>query len=123
MNRGETRLDSFLHLWNNNEHMSNYSYNDSPNQQDYSRLAALFAALSDPNRLRIISTLLAGECSVGEIASRVDLSESAVSHQLRGLRQMRLVRTRKQGRQVFYALDDDHVARLYQLGLEHTLDG
>ena len=58
-----------------------------------------------------------------EIAARIALSESAVSHQLRGLRQMRLVRARKEGRQVFYALDDDHVARLFQLGLDHVEHG
>ena len=103
--------------------MSNYSYKNSPKEADFTHLADLFGALSDPNRLRIISTLLDGECSVGEIAERVELSESAVSHQLRGLRQLRLVRARKLGRQVFYTLDDDHIARLYQLGLEHTLDG
>jgi ArsR family transcriptional regulator, lead/cadmium/zinc/bismuth-responsive transcriptional repressor len=51
------------------------------------------------------------------------MSESAVSHQLRGLRQMRLVRSRKDGRQVYYALDDDHVARLYRLGLDHVEHG
>jgi ArsR family transcriptional regulator len=89
---------------------------------NFTRLAELFGALSDPTRLRIIAALLEGELSVGRIAEDIGLSESAVSHQLRGLRQMRLVRTRKAGRQVFYALDDDHVARLYQLGLEHTLD-
>lgn len=89
---------------------------------NFTRLAELFGALSDPTRLRIISALLEGELSVGRIAEDIGLSESAVSHQLRGLRQMRLVRTRKAGRQVFYALDDDHVARLYRLGLEHTLD-
>ena len=103
--------------------MSNYSYKNSPKPADFAHLADLFGALSDANRLRIISTLLDGECSVGEIAARVELSESAVSHQLRGLRQMRLVRARKLGRQVFYAVDDDHIARLYRLGLEHTLDG
>lgn len=89
---------------------------------NFTRLAELFNALSDPTRLRIISVLLEGELNVGQIAEDVGLSESAVSHQLRGLRQMRLVRTRKAGRQVFYTLDDDHVSRLYQLGLEHTLD-
>jgi DNA-binding transcriptional ArsR family regulator len=90
---------------------------------DFTHLAELFGALSDPNRLRIISTLMEGERSVGDIAESIAMSESAVSHQLRGLRQMRLVRTRKLGRQVFYALDDDHVARLYELGLKHTQDG
>ena len=86
-------------------------------------LADLFGALSDPTRLRIISVLLEREMNVGEIAARLEMSESAVSHQLRGLRQLRLVSGRKNGRQVYYALDDDHVARLYRLGLEHVEHG
>ena len=94
-----------------------------PKQTDFTHLAELFDALSDPNRLRIISMLMEGERNVGEIAALVALSDSAVSHQLRGLRQMHLVRARKSGRQVFYSLDDDHVSRLYQLGLDHVLHG
>ena len=86
-------------------------------------LADLFSALSDPTRLRIISVLLDGEMNVGELASRLEMTESAVSHQLRGLRQLQLVRSRKDGRQVFYALDDDHVAKLYRMGLEHVEHG
>ena len=86
-------------------------------------LADLFSALSDPTRLRIISLLLDSEMNVGELASQLAMTESAVSHQLRGLRQLRLVRSRKDGRQVFYALDDDHVAKLYLLGLEHVEHG
>jgi DNA-binding transcriptional ArsR family regulator len=93
------------------------------NKGNSTHLAELFSALSDPTRLRIISTLMDGERNVGEIAARVELSDSAVSHQLRGLRQMRLVRARKAGRQVFYTLDDDHVARLFQLGLDHVKHG
>jgi ArsR family transcriptional regulator len=89
----------------------------------FSHLADLFSALSDPTRLRIISVLLEGERNVGDIASQLAMTESAVSHQLRGLRQMRLVRSRKDGRQVFYALDDDHVAKLYLLGLDHVEHG
>ena len=87
------------------------------------QLAELFSALSDPTRLRIISVLLEGEMNVGEIAAHVVMTESAISHQLRGLRQMRLVRSRKDGRQVFYALADDHVAKLYRLGLDHVEHG
>ena len=83
-------------------------------------LADLFSAFSDPTRLRIISVLIDDEMNVGEIATQLGMTESAVSHQLRGLRQMRLVSTRKNGRQVYYALDDDHVAKLYRLGLEHV---
>ena len=94
-----------------------------PKEQTFTHLAELFSALSDPNRLRIISVLLEQEMNVGDIAARVSMTESAVSHQLRTLRQMRLVRSRKDGRQVFYALDDDHVAKLYLLGLDHVEHG
>ena len=83
----------------------------------------LFSEISDSTRLRIISDLLDSERNVGEIAAQLEMTESAVSHQLRGLRQLRLVRSRKDGRQVFYALDDDHVAKLYRLGLEHVEHG
>jgi len=88
-----------------------------------SRLADLFSALSDPTRLRIISVLLEAEMNVGDIAAQLEMTESAVSHQLRGLRYMRLVRSRKNGRQVFYSLDDDHVAKLYRMGLDHVEHG
>ena len=82
-------------------------------------LANLFSALSDSTRLRIIDLLLDDELSVGAIAEQLGMSESAVSHQLRGLRLQRIVRARKQGRQVFYALDDVHIADLFRLGLKH----
>ena len=89
----------------------------------FTHLADLFSALSDPTRLRIISALLDTEMNVGEIAAHLEMTESAVSHQLRGLRHMKLVRSRKEGRQVFYALDDDHIEKLYRLGLEHVEHG
>ena len=92
-------------------------------EQHASQLAELFRALGDPSRLRIIAVLLEGEQNVGALAERIDLSESAVSHQLRTLRQLRLVRARKQGREVYYALDDDHVADLFRRGLDHVLHG
>ena len=86
-------------------------------------LAELFSALSDPSRLRIIAALIAGELHVGAIAEQVNLSESATSHHLRHLRQMRIVQARKAGRQVFYCLLDTHVEQLYQVGLEHVIHG
>ncbi len=92
-------------------------------ENTFTHLADLFSALSDPTRLRIISVLLERELNVGEIATQLQMTESAVSHQLRGLRQLRLVRSRKDGRQVYYTLDDDHVARLYRLGLDHVEHG
>jgi ArsR family transcriptional regulator, lead/cadmium/zinc/bismuth-responsive transcriptional repressor len=86
-------------------------------------LANLFSALSDPNRVRIISELLGSELSVGALAEKLGMSESAVSHQLRGLRHMRLIRGRREGRQIFYSLADDHVELLFRMGLEHVRQG
>ena len=87
------------------------------------QLAELFSALSDASRVRLIAILLEGEKSVRTLAEALTMTESAVSHQLRGLRQMHLVRARKSGRQVFYSIDDDHVSRLFSLGLEHVQHG
>ena len=93
--------------------------NLSLDEQTASYLAEFFSALSDTSRVRIIFALMHGEMNVSALAEVVGISESAVSHQLRGLRQMHLVRSRKEGRQVFYHLDDEHVADLFQRGLEH----
>ena len=82
-------------------------------------LAELFRALSDPSRVRIIAALLGGESNVSSLAEVVGISESAASHQMRTLRQLRIVRARKQGREVYYSLDDEHVVDLFQRGLEH----
>jgi len=87
------------------------------------KLAELFSALSDASRVRLISLLMEGEMSVSALAEELKMTESAVSHQLRGLRQMHLVRARKDGRQVFYSLDDDHVSKLFSVGLDHVEHG
>ena len=93
-------------------------------EQIAAQTAELFSTLSDPNRVRIISALLENnELNVSALAECLGMSESAISHQLRGLRQMRLVRTRKVGRLVFYALDDDHISTLFSQGLDHVLHG
>ena len=87
------------------------------------RMAALFAALGDPTRVRVISVLRAHELCVCDLAATLGMKQSAMSHQLRVLRQLRLVKWRRAGRQVFYTLDDDHVAALYRYGLEHVQHG
>ena len=79
-----------------------------------------FKALSDPTRLRIVSLLAETELCVCDLATALDMGQSAVSHQLRTLRDMRLVRWRREGRRIFYALDDEHVADLLRRGLEHV---
>lgn len=86
-------------------------------------LAELFRALGDASRVRILSAIAAQELNVGAIAALVGISESAVSHHMRGLRQLRLVKARRAGREVFYALDDAHVADLFNSGLDHVSHG
>lgn len=83
------------------------------------RMAEFFSLLGDSNRLRILSALAVQELCVCDLAAVVKMSESAVSHQLRALRAMRLVSYRKQGRNVFYCLKDSHVLNLYQEVAEH----
>lgn len=87
------------------------------------QIAELFSTLSDTSRVRMIAALTGGEMNVSTLAEVVGITESAVSHHLRSLRQMRLVRARKNGRHVYYTLDDDHIAQLFHCGLEHVQHG
>ncbi len=83
------------------------------------RLAALFKAMGDPNRLRILWALKQGEMCVCDLAQFLGITESAVSHQLRLLRQLHLVANRRDGPVLYYRLNDDHVQSLIHLALEH----
>jgi DNA-binding transcriptional ArsR family regulator len=83
-------------------------------------LADTFQILASPTRLRIVEALAHGELCVCDLSAVVGVSESAVSHHLRNLRQLRIVRFRKDGRMAYYRLDDDHVGALFGLGLEHV---
>ncbi|MEG4285240.1 metalloregulator ArsR/SmtB family transcription factor [Microcoleus sp. A006_D1] len=83
------------------------------------RMAEFFSLLGDANRLRLVSVLAKQELCVCDLAATLSMSESAVSHQLRAMRAMRLVSYRKVGRQVFYSLLDRHVLELYQAVSEH----
>ncbi|MBP5976733.1 helix-turn-helix transcriptional regulator [Brasilonema sp. CT11] len=89
------------------------------NSEKAQRMAEFFGFLGDANRLRILSLLAQEELCVSDLAAVLNMSESAVSHQLRNLRAMRLVSYRKQGRNVFYRLHDSHVLHLYQAVAEH----
>lgn len=86
-------------------------------------LAELFRTLGDGARILILTALTEHEHNVTDLAAQANLSESATSHHLRHLRQMRLVKSRKEGRYVFYSLDDEHVKQLVRCGLEHVLHG
>lgn len=83
-------------------------------------LADLFAALGDPTRLRIVAALADRELCVCDLAATIGQTESAVSHHLRTLRTLGLVRSRREGRLVYYALDDEHVAVLYRHAADHV---
>ena len=84
------------------------------------RLSAVFRALSDPARLRIVSLLAHHELCVCDVAAALGMTQSAVSHQLRQMREMRLVRKRRDGRMMYYSLDDEHVHDLYDRGVLHV---
>ena len=83
-------------------------------------VADTFSALGDPTRVRILDALSHGELCVCDLAAVLSLSQSAVSHQLRLLRGMRLVRPRRDGRIVFYSLDDQHIMSLFRQTLQHV---
>ncbi|HEY7289300.1 MAG TPA: metalloregulator ArsR/SmtB family transcription factor [Vicinamibacterales bacterium] len=83
-------------------------------------LAETFKALGDPTRVRMLDALSHAEVCVCDLAAMLRLTESAVSHQLRLLRSLRLVRSRRAGRHIYYALADQHVVKLFQQGLEHV---
>lgn len=88
-------------------------------ERDFLFLAELFKALGDYTRVRILFALSVNELCVCALAEVLDMSQSAISHQLRLLRAAKLVRYRKDGKNVYYALDDDHVRNLISQGLEH----
>jgi DNA-binding transcriptional ArsR family regulator len=86
-------------------------------------VAATFRMLGDPTRVRILNALGSGELCVGDVAKAVGISESAISHQLRLLRTMRLVRVRREGRQAYYAVDDHHIVELLTQARTHVEEG
>jgi len=83
------------------------------------RLSLIYKALGDPTRLKIVLALCDGEMCVCDLASYLCLSESAVSHQLRRLRELSLIKNRRDGQILYYSLDDNHIAELLKVGLEH----
>jgi ArsR family transcriptional regulator, lead/cadmium/zinc/bismuth-responsive transcriptional repressor len=84
------------------------------------RLADIFKVLGDQTRIKILSALAGHELCVCDLAAVLEMSSSAVSHQLRILRGASLVKYRRDGKMVFYSLDDEHVAKLFEQGLEHV---
>ena len=83
-------------------------------------VAELFRAFSDSSRVRILSVIVDQEMNVSQLAELVGVTESAVSHHLRSLRQMQLVKFRRDGKEVFYSVDDPHIIALFQQGVRHV---
>ncbi len=86
-------------------------------------VAELFRAFSDTSRVRLLYLLAVQEYNVGKLAELVDISESAVSHHLRGLRQMKLVKARRDGKEVYYHIEDEHIIALFGQGVSHVRQG
>ena len=85
-------------------------------------IAELFKGFADPTRVQILSVLTSGELCVTQITSSLEISQSAVSHQLRILKQMHLIKSRRDGKNILYSLADDHVHTILKMGLEHVLE-
>ena len=94
-----------------------------PDTQELTALAEVFKVFGDPTRIRLLWALSEADRCVNELAELLDIGQSAVSHQLRLLRQARLARYRRQGKTSVYSLDDDHVRQIFQLGLSHIREG
>jgi DNA-binding transcriptional ArsR family regulator len=88
-------------------------------EQELDRLALTYRVLGDPNRLKIVMALRNSEMCVCDMAAFLGLSESAVSHQLRRLKDLALVKSRRESQIIYYSLDDEHVSKLLNVGLEH----
>ena len=93
-----------------------------PENEIMGHIADLFKGFADTTRVRILYELTRGELCVTEIAQGVELTQSAVSHQLRLLKQMGLIRFRREGKNILYSLADDHVKTILEMGLEHVLE-
>ncbi len=86
-------------------------------------VAELFRSFSDTSRVRILFALSQEEMNTSTLAGALEISESAISHHLRGLRQMRIVQSRRDGKEVYYRIDDEHIIALFQQGVKHVQNG
>ena len=102
-----------------NEHQEEFDMEKELQMEFVQEMAEFFKIFGDGTRIRILQTLLEGEKNVGDLAESVEMSQSAISHQLRLLRQNDLVKYRKEGKVVFYSLDDEHVEEVLQQGMAH----
>lgn len=93
--------------------------NEIPSNDEIYNLSELFKVFSDGTRIKIIYTIYKKELCVHDIANVVNMSHSSVSHQLKNLKQARLVKSKKEGKEVYYTLNDEHIEKIFKLALEH----
>jgi DNA-binding transcriptional ArsR family regulator len=86
-------------------------------------IAELFRTFSDTSRVRILSALVSSEMNISALAETIGISESAISHHMRGLRQMQIVQSRREGKEVYYKIEDEHIIELFQQGVNHVKKG
>ena len=94
-----------------------------PDEDTMTALSDFFKNFGDSTRIKIVSALMAGELCVADIAEVLEISASAISHQLRILRQAKIVSSRRVGKQIYYSIEDNHVGILYTVGMEHIQEG
>lgn len=93
-----------------------------PQEEVLYDLAELFKVFGDSTRVKILSALILGEQNVGDLAEQLNLTQTACSHQLRVLKNNKLVRSRRDGKAIYYSLSDGHVKSILEIGLEHILE-
>lgn len=92
-------------------------------EEQYGDLSTLFKMFADPTRLKLLSALFREELCVCDLSELLGMTQSAVSHQLSVLKANRLVKSRRSGKNIYYALDDEHIQHIFNAGLEHILEG
>ena len=88
-------------------------------EYEYDEMSMIFTMFSDSTRLKIMNALFASELNVGDIAQLLSMSHSAISHQLSSLKKTKLVKSRKEGKMVYYSLADDHVKSIFKMAYDH----
>ncbi|MCH4285370.1 MULTISPECIES: ArsR/SmtB family transcription factor [Bacillota] len=91
-------------------------------QEEFNDLSVLFKMYADPTRLKILSLLFKEEMCVCDISTLLDMTQSAVSHQLSVLRQNRIIKYRRSGKNIYYSLDDEHIQLIFDAGLAHIME-
>jgi ArsR family transcriptional regulator len=91
-----------------------------PDNNEIEALSAFFKMMGDPTRIKMMCVMAQGEMCVQDIASALDMTKSAISHQLSGLKENKIVKSRREGKNVFYSIDDDHVHTVLNIAMTHV---